>query len=71
MIRFTSNVLNYSQGYFKSLMMEHENNIDVTIVSPGPVQTDFLMKSFTEKSGEVCKIYISRFIRKKCISYGT
>ncbi|XP_029168983.1 dehydrogenase/reductase SDR family member 7 [Nylanderia fulva] len=40
-------------GYFKSLMMEHhESNIDVTIVSPGPVQTDFLAESFTEKAGE-------------------
>ncbi|CAL1678656.1 unnamed protein product [Lasius platythorax] len=40
-------------GYFKSLLMEHhDNNIDVTIVCPGPVQTNFLAQSFTEKSGE-------------------
>lgn len=44
-------------GYFKSLMVEHhENNINVTIVSPGPVQTDFLAESFTEKYGEKYEI---------------
>ncbi|XP_020287321.1 dehydrogenase/reductase SDR family member 7 [Pseudomyrmex gracilis] len=40
-------------GYFKSLFLEHpDKNIDVTIVCPGPIQTDFLAQSFTEKSGE-------------------
>lgn len=38
-------------------MEHHDNNIDVTIVCPGPVQTNFLAQSFTEKSGEVY-IYI-------------
>lgn len=40
-------------GYFKSLWMDHhDKHIDVTIVCPGPVQTNFLAESFTEKSGE-------------------
>jgi len=40
-------------GYFKPLFLEYpDNHIDVTIVCPGPVQTDFLAESFTEKSGE-------------------
>ncbi|KAL6260296.1 hypothetical protein P5V15_007828 [Pogonomyrmex californicus] len=40
-------------GYFKPLFMEHpDKNINVTTVCPGPVQTDFLAESFTEKSGE-------------------
>ncbi|XP_070149109.1 dehydrogenase/reductase SDR family member 7 [Polyergus mexicanus] len=40
-------------GYFKSLLLDHhDKHIDVTIVCPGPVQTNFLAESFTEKSGE-------------------
>lgn len=40
-------------GYFKSLIMDHhDKHIDVTIVCPGPIQTNFLAESFTEKSGE-------------------
>lgn len=43
-----------SQGYFRSLFLEHlDKNIDVTIVCPGPIQTNFLAQSFMEKSGEV------------------
>ncbi|GAB1865773.1 Dehydrogenase/reductase SDR family member 7 [Camponotus japonicus] len=38
-------------GYFKSLVLEHFRNIDVTIVCPGPIQTNFLAESFTEQSG--------------------
>ncbi|XP_025266509.1 dehydrogenase/reductase SDR family member 7 [Camponotus floridanus] len=37
-------------GYFKSLMLEHSKHIDVTIVCPGPIQTNFLAESFTERS---------------------
>lgn len=40
-------------GYFKPLFMEHPDKlISVTMVCPGPVQTGFLEKSFTEKPGE-------------------
>ncbi|XP_018059843.1 PREDICTED: dehydrogenase/reductase SDR family member 7 isoform X1 [Atta colombica] len=40
-------------GYFRPLFLEHpDNNISVTMVCPGPVQTEFLAKSFTEKSGQ-------------------
>ncbi|PBC32606.1 dehydrogenase/reductase SDR family member 7 isoform X2 [Apis cerana] len=40
-------------AYFESLSMEKINkNISVTIVCPGPVETNFLAESFTEKSGE-------------------
>ncbi|KAH0950643.1 hypothetical protein HN011_000408 [Eciton burchellii] len=41
------------QGYFKPFKMEHYNkSIHVTMVCPGPIQTNFLPESFTEKSGE-------------------
>ena len=44
----------FLQGYFRPLFLEHpDNNISVTMVCPGPVQTEFLAKSFTEKSGQV------------------
>ncbi|EGI61746.1 Dehydrogenase/reductase SDR family member 7 [Acromyrmex echinatior] len=40
-------------GYFKPFFLEYpDNNISMTMVCPGPVQTEFLAKSFTEKSGE-------------------
>ncbi|KYQ60736.1 Dehydrogenase/reductase SDR family member 7 [Trachymyrmex zeteki] len=40
-------------GYFRPLFLEHfDKHISVTMVCPGPVQTDFLAKSFTEKFGE-------------------
>ncbi|XP_001603507.1 dehydrogenase/reductase SDR family member 7 [Nasonia vitripennis] len=40
-------------GYFDSLRMEKlTSNIKVTIVCPGPIQTDFLAESFTENVGE-------------------
>ncbi|KAJ8687204.1 hypothetical protein QAD02_022998 [Eretmocerus hayati] len=40
-------------GYFDCLRMEKVNqNIAVTIVCPGPIQTDFLAESFTENVGE-------------------
>nr|XP_012230443.1 PREDICTED: dehydrogenase/reductase SDR family member 7 [Linepithema humile]XP_012230444.1 PREDICTED: dehydrogenase/reductase SDR family member 7 [Linepithema humile]XP_012230445.1 PREDICTED: dehydrogenase/reductase SDR family member 7 [Linepithema humile]XP_012230446.1 PREDICTED: dehydrogenase/reductase SDR family member 7 [Linepithema humile] len=40
-------------GYFKPMFLEFpDKHIDVTMVCPGPVQTDFLAESFTEKSGE-------------------
>ncbi|KAL0109594.1 hypothetical protein PUN28_014564 [Cardiocondyla obscurior] len=40
-------------GYFKPLFMEYpDKNIHVTMVCPGPVQTDFLAESFTGKLGE-------------------
>jgi len=32
-----------------------DKHINVTMVCPGPVQTEFLAESFTEKSGEVRK----------------
>ncbi|XP_018392842.1 PREDICTED: dehydrogenase/reductase SDR family member 7 [Cyphomyrmex costatus] len=40
-------------GYFRPLFLEYpDKHISVTMVCPGPVQTEFLAKSFTEKSGE-------------------
>ncbi|XP_014235747.1 dehydrogenase/reductase SDR family member 7 [Trichogramma pretiosum] len=40
-------------GYFESLRMEKINqNIAITLVCPGPIQTDFLAESFTENAGE-------------------
>ncbi|XP_039312703.1 dehydrogenase/reductase SDR family member 7 [Solenopsis invicta] len=40
-------------GYFRPLFMEHpDEHVSVTMVCPGPVQTEFLAQSFTEKSGE-------------------
>ncbi|XP_077274994.1 dehydrogenase/reductase SDR family member 7 [Temnothorax americanus] len=40
-------------GYFKPMFMEYpDKHIHVTMVCPGPVQTEFLPESFTEKSGE-------------------
>ncbi|XP_014218102.1 dehydrogenase/reductase SDR family member 7 [Copidosoma floridanum] len=40
-------------GYFDCLRMEKMNqNIAVTLVCPGPIQTDFLAESFTENVGE-------------------
>ncbi|XP_028046820.1 dehydrogenase/reductase SDR family member 7 isoform X2 [Monomorium pharaonis] len=39
-------------GYFKPFFMEHPKNINITMVCPGPIQTDFLAESFTEKPGE-------------------
>lgn len=42
------------QGYFDCLRLEKMNqNIAITLVCPGPVQTDFLAESFTEQAGEV------------------
>jgi short-subunit dehydrogenase len=44
--------------------MEHyDKSIHVTMVYPGPIQTNFLPESFTEKSGEVCiaKHFISGY----------
>lgn len=47
----------YMQAYFESLSIEKiSKNIFITIVCPGPVETNFLAESFTEKSGEVCLI---------------
>ncbi|KAM0728083.1 Dehydrogenase/reductase SDR family member 7 [Formica fusca] len=54
-------------GYFKSLLLDHhDKDIDVTIVCPGPVQTNFLAESFTEKSGE--KYGINTEVAKNKIS---
>ncbi|XP_006621746.1 dehydrogenase/reductase SDR family member 7 [Apis dorsata] len=40
-------------AYFESLSIEKiSKNIFITIVCPGPVETNFLAESFTEKSGE-------------------
>ncbi|EFN84094.1 dehydrogenase/reductase SDR family member 7 [Harpegnathos saltator] len=40
-------------GYFNSLPLEHyDKNIDVTMVCPGPVQTNFLAECFTDMSGQ-------------------
>ncbi|XP_014471598.1 PREDICTED: dehydrogenase/reductase SDR family member 7 [Dinoponera quadriceps] len=40
-------------GYFNSLLMEHsDKNINITIVCPGPVQTNFLAECFTDTPGE-------------------
>lgn len=40
-------------GYFKPMFLEFpDKHINVTMVCPGPVQTEFLAKSFTEKPGE-------------------
>lgn len=55
----------YFQGYFRPLFIEFSNkHIDVTMVCPGPVQTEFLAESFTEKSGEVriIKIFVYKFL---------
>ncbi|KAJ8954594.1 hypothetical protein NQ318_003125 [Aromia moschata] len=42
-----------SVGYFKSLQNEKMNeNINVTLLCPGPVFTNFLAESFTGKEGE-------------------
>ena len=37
-------------------MEKINQNIHVTIVCPGPIQTDFLAESFTANAGEVCII---------------
>ena len=37
------------------------NNIAITMICPGPIQTDFLYESFTENSGEVNNL--------DCLSY--
>ncbi|XP_043264425.1 dehydrogenase/reductase SDR family member 7 [Colletes gigas] len=40
-------------GYFGSFVIEKINqNIAVTVACPGPIQTNFLSESYTEKSGE-------------------
>ncbi|XP_033221333.1 dehydrogenase/reductase SDR family member 7-like [Belonocnema kinseyi] len=40
-------------GYFESLRTEKfGKNIAITMICPGPIQTDFLRESFTEKAGE-------------------
>ncbi|XP_011877804.1 PREDICTED: dehydrogenase/reductase SDR family member 7 [Vollenhovia emeryi] len=40
-------------GYFKPFFLEYpDKHINVTMVCPGPIQTDFLAECFTEKSGE-------------------
>ncbi|XP_031849213.1 dehydrogenase/reductase SDR family member 7 isoform X1 [Nomia melanderi] len=40
-------------GYFNGFWIEKiGQNIPVTIVCPGPIQTNFLMEAYTEKSGE-------------------
>ncbi|GFR69033.1 dehydrogenase/reductase SDR family member [Elysia marginata] len=42
------------QGYFDSLRTEMStNNIDVTVICPGPVFSDFLLHAATGKKGEV------------------
>lgn len=42
------------QGYFKTLRMEvNEHNIGVTLVCPGPVQTDVVANAFTEDVNKV------------------
>ncbi|RUS78552.1 hypothetical protein EGW08_013695 [Elysia chlorotica] len=42
------------QGYFDSLRIEMStNNIDVTLICPGPVYSNFLMYATTGKKGEV------------------
>lgn len=39
-------------GYFEALLLEKLNkNIAVTMVCPGPIQTNFLAECFTEKKG--------------------
>lgn len=40
-------------GYFECLRTEKQSkNIAITMICPGPIQTDFLSESFTEKPGE-------------------
>ncbi|XP_053983382.1 dehydrogenase/reductase SDR family member 7 [Hylaeus volcanicus] len=40
-------------GYFKSFMIEKlGQNVPVTMICPGPVQTDFLSVAYTDKFGE-------------------
>ncbi|XP_058796181.1 dehydrogenase/reductase SDR family member 7 [Phymastichus coffea] len=40
-------------GYFDCLRLEKMNqNITISLICPGPVQTDFLAESFTEQAGE-------------------
>ncbi|XP_076290978.1 dehydrogenase/reductase SDR family member 7 [Lasioglossum baleicum] len=40
-------------GYFNSFWMEKiDSNISITMMCPGPIQTDFLAEAFTEKPGE-------------------
>lgn len=40
-------------GYFNTLLIEqNDKNIDITMVCPGPVQTNFLTECFTDTPGE-------------------
>ena len=42
------------QGYFNTLRMEvNEHDIGVTLVCPGPVQTDVVANAFTEDVNKV------------------
>lgn len=42
------------KGYFDALRMEvNEHNIGVTLVCPGPVQTDVVANAFTEDVNKV------------------
>ena len=39
----------YTQGWFEALRLEqHENNIDVTMVCPGPIFSNIRKEAFTE-----------------------
>ena len=44
----------FFKGYFNTLRMEvHEHNIGVTLVCPGPVQTNVVANAFTEDVNKV------------------
>lgn len=46
------------QGYFNTLRMEvNEHDIGVTLVCPGPVQTDVVANAFTEDVNKVHDTY--------------
>lgn len=60
-------------GYFNSLRNEtYTDNIDVTLICPGPVFSPILRNAFTSKLGQVCryilKINVGQtiFLRKHC-----
>ena len=49
-----TNLIVALQGFFNTLRMEvNEHNIGVTLVCPGPVQTDVVANAFTEDVNKV------------------
>lgn len=51
------------QGYFSTFWLEKlGQNIPITMICPGPVQTNFLSEAYTEKLGEVSSGIIKIFL---------